>query len=505
MENNKRDWFARFHPKRLSIKWKVFVPVAGIVLAAFLTYAYYGYKTLQDQFITQSGRSAQILATVIAQRVYPALIARNPSSARQVLSEISTLPSLQQVALLTPQGKPWVRVYRTSSSAPSPPFLPTLLDLARRQKGPAGRMGENWIYHSVQAVHNSEGDLVGFIQIDFSSVDTYRQLTRNSQQFGVITGVTLVLLALALIIVLHVLVSRPLAELMTAMKQVEQGDLTARAEIRSGDELEQLGQNFNRMVQEIEQKNRQLVQSEKLASIGLLAAGVAHEINNPIATISVSAERLLETETSEERRRFLQIILKESERIGQIINKLLGFERGGRVAFSPCHLERILQQSLEDFASIAEQNRVQVETDFQIEGAVLNGQCDQLRQAFGNIIDNALKAMPQGGQLRIRAYREDQEVVIEFMDTGPGIPQEYLDRIFDPFFTTREVGEGFGLGLAVCYEVVKRHGGNISVQSDAGGTTFTLRLPLLGENQEKEDALRKRVPYLTRGRRPKPS
>lgn len=299
---------------------------------------------------------------------------------------------------------------------------------------------------------------------------------------------TVVLLVAALLIVLYVVVSRPVEELSAAMRRVEEGDLDTRAHIRSGDELERLAEAFNHMLEELQAKNRQLVeagqqllQSEKLASIGLLASGVAHEINNPVATISVSAESLLETEPQPERRRFLQAILEESERIGGIVRQLLHFDRGGHVHFADCDLAAVVDQALEEARWEAERSGVEVRRHGSLSGVVVLGQCDQLRRAFGNIIDNAIRAMPEGGRLDVGAEARDSHVSLWFRDTGGGIPPENLDRIFDPFFSTREVGEGFGLGLSVTYEIVRRHGGEISVESGRGGTTFTVKLRVRGE------------------------
>jgi two-component system, NtrC family, sensor kinase len=247
------------------------------------------------------------------------------------------------------------------------------------------------------------------------------------------------------------------------------------------------------MVEEISTKSDQLVEagqqllrSEKLASIGLLAAGVAHEINNPVATISMSAEGLYETETSPERKRFLRAIMEESERIGSIVRNLLGFERGGYSAYTPVSLTHILNEAVEDLRWEAERANVQMSLTTRLPYDTIMGQEDQIRQACVNIMDNALRAMADGGRLEIEAEEYEGFALIHFRDTGPGIPEEHQKRIFDPFFTTREVGEGFGLGLAACYEIVKRHDGDITVQSGPDGATFTIELPLMEEEKREK-------------------
>jgi two-component system NtrC family sensor kinase len=328
----------------------------------------------------------------------------------------------------------------------------------------------------------------GYAYFSLATIPFSSSLVRT--QLLASAGITLAMLVGALIIVIYVLVNRPVTELASAMRRVEDGDLSARAVIRSGDELEELAETFNHMLDELQVKNRQLVeagrqllQSEKLASIGLLASGVAHEINNPVATISVSAESLLETEDQPDRRRFLQAILEESDRISGIVRKLLDFDRGGHARFSECDLSEVVGQAMDDVRREAERSQVRLGTDLELRGAKLLGQPDQLRQALGNILDNAIRSMAEGGDLRVTGRVAGLEAILRFSDTGSGISEEDLAHIFDPFFSTREVGEGFGLGLSVTYEVVRRHHGGISVDSGPQGTTFSVTLPLVAPGE----------------------
>jgi signal transduction histidine kinase len=473
----------------------VFVPVAGIVLAAFLGYAYLGLHAAENQLLEKTGRSASVLATMIERAIRPWANQEDDLTLRRLLADLEGLPDLEGLRVLYPDG-------RVRAGLPTPPDRDiaarhSLMRRAMRSPtGTAGYLGKNWSYHVVRVIRRSDRTSplqpVGFLEIDLSMEDTRDRIVAGRSQLSVITLATLIVLAGAIMIVIHVLVSAPLAVLTRAMSRIEAGDLSARAEIRSGDELERLGHSFNRMAGEIEAKNaqlteagEQLLRSEKLASIGLLAAGVAHEINNPVATISMSAEGLMEAETVPERKKFLRAIMEESERIGAIVRNLLGFEKGGHAAYAPCSLTDIIQEAEEDLRREAERVNVAVTTDLRLSEDTLLGQEDQLRQAFVNIMDNALRAMETtpGGQLHVCAEGEDHTARVHFRDTGPGIPKEHQPHLFDPFFTTREVGEGFGLGLAVCYEIVKRHGGDITVQSDSGGTTFTIELPLLHDGR----------------------
>ncbi len=241
--------------------------------------------------------------------------------------------------------------------------------------------------------------------------------------------------------------------------------------------------------------NRAVARTEKLAAVGRLAAGVVHEINNPLATISACAEAL-ESRVDEgvygagadveDLREYLQLIRGEAFRCKQITNGLLDFSRARAAERAP----GILSDVVESAARLrAHQKRgVATEVDAELsEGLPLvSGDVGQLQQAVIILAENAVDAMPDGGTLTLRTSREEGEedeggsVVVEVSDTGHGIPPEIRERIFDPFFTTKEVGRGTGLGLAVCYGIVTEHGGRISVDSAVGrGTVFRISLPAL--------------------------
>jgi signal transduction histidine kinase len=497
----------RFNPTRLSIKWKVFVPVAGTVIAAFLVYSFVGLRAAETQLLEKTDRSATALAEMAERVLRPSLLKGDDATVRRLLSDLKGMPDVADLRIVRPDGSLW----SDGATGKNAPRL-EIQDLRRRalrsRSGVAGDMTLDWIYHVVRVVRRTdrriESPPIGYLEMDLEMADTRERILNSRMQLAFIGIITLFVLAAALMIPIKVLVSEPLDELTDAMERVESGDLKARADIRSGDELERLGGSFNRMIEEIDHKNKQLTEagqqilrSEKLASIGLLAAGVAHEINNPVATISMSAEGLLETEPVAERQRFLRVIIEESERIGAIVRNLLGFEKGGHTAYEERSLTQIVQEAEKDLRREAERANVAVTTDLHLSRDRIMGQSDQLRQAFLNIMDNALRAMDDGGRLDITGEATDDRATIRFRDTGPGISQEHQERIFDPFFTTREVGEGFGLGLAVCYDIIKRHNGDISVQSGPEGTTFTIELPLIeeekrGENQPESAAGRRR-------------
>jgi two-component system NtrC family sensor kinase len=239
--------------------------------------------------------------------------------------------------------------------------------------------------------------------------------------------------------------------------------------------------------------NRAVARTEKLAAVGRLAAGVVHEINNPLATIAACAEalesRVVEgvygaSAEVEDLREYLQLIRSETFRCKSITNGLLDFSRARAGEHAPVNVAEVVESAARLLAHQKRGAAVKIEVDIESRLPLVSADEGQLQQAVIILAENAIDAMPEGGTLHLRARRGEADedgratVAVEVSDTGHGIPEENLAKIFEPFFTTKEVGRGTGLGLAVCYGIVTEHGGRITVESGAGkGTTFTLTLP----------------------------
>jgi two-component system, NtrC family, sensor kinase len=235
--------------------------------------------------------------------------------------------------------------------------------------------------------------------------------------------------------------------------------------------------------------NRAVARAEKLAAIGRLAAGVVHEINNPLATISACAEALEsrvkegafnDSAALDDLREYLGLIRSEAFRCKTITNGLLDFSHTRAAGHAPLDVADVISSATR---LVSHQQRGEG-IEFRIESAEnlprVSGDAGQLQQAIIALATNAVDAMPDGGQLRITSATDGNRVFVEVSDTGAGIPPENVPKIFEPFYTTKEVGEGTGLGLAVCYGILTEHGGTLDVQSTVGvGTTFTIALPAI--------------------------
>ena len=223
----------------------------------------------------------------------------------------------------------------------------------------------------------------------------------------------------------------------------------------------------------------QMVQTEKLTSLGLLAAGVAHEVNTPLAVISNYIQMLAkQLEAGDPRQQLIEKVVKQTFRASEIVNNLLNFSRTGAAEFTEVHLNSVVEEALSLIAHPFRTAHVQVTRNLQQELPPVLGSTNKLQQVFLNLFMNARDAMPSGGMVEVRTASHNGSVEIEITDTGLGISGEHLNRIFDPFFTTKSYGRGTGLGLSVSYGIIKEHAGKIDVRSTEGkGTSFRLEFP----------------------------
>jgi signal transduction histidine kinase/CheY-like chemotaxis protein len=243
---------------------------------------------------------------------------------------------------------------------------------------------------------------------------------------------------------------------------------------------EELERKVEERTEELRAAQEQLLQSEKLASIGQLAAGVAHEINNPMGVILGFAQGILKTLPKDDSlKKPLSTIEKESLRCKRIIQNLLDFARHSEPTPHLTNINELINTSCELVEHQISLQNVKLVKNYDPALPPIMADPNQLQQVFINIMLNAYQAMPDGGTLHITTKQVGSELQVIFTDTGVGIPPENVQNIFDPFFTTKEVGEGTGLGLSVSYGIVKAHGGDIEVESQVDkGTTFVIKLPL---------------------------
>jgi PAS domain S-box-containing protein len=236
------------------------------------------------------------------------------------------------------------------------------------------------------------------------------------------------------------------------------------------------------MEMELEETRLQLLQAEKMASLGKLAAGVAHQLNNPLGGVILFTKLVMEDYNLEKKaREDLKRVLKDAERCRDTVKELLEFSRQTHYLIKPCDINQAISRTLFLLENQSLFQNIDVKKDLAASLSPAQADVQQLNHLFMNIILNAAEAMDGRGELTVRTHAlpNSQRIGIEISDTGPGIPQEILPQIFEPFFTTKEEGKGTGLGLSLAYGIVENHGGSIRAKSQTGrGTKFTIELPV---------------------------
>lgn len=294
----------------------------------------------------------------------------------------------------------------------------------------------------------------------------------------------LVVLLVFVIVLIVEKVIRPLARITRESEAVAQGGfqrITPYGE--SGNEINSLINSLNRMMAELEKRQEQLIQSRKIASIGTLTAGIAHEINNPVNNISLILESLIEDGedmTAGERKATYEEALEQADRTSEIVKNLLEFSRVSKPVLGAVDIVSIVDKTANLLNNEMNLHKVKFVREIQEAQPDIYFDKGGLQQVLLNLFLNSIHAMSGGGELRVVVGTSEMknESRIDVIDNGPGIPPENIDQIFDPFFTTKKEGIGTGLGLSVSYNIIKKNGGHMKVESKPGhGTCFTLYLP----------------------------
>jgi signal transduction histidine kinase len=371
-----------------------------------------------------------------------------------------------------------------------------------------------------------------FVMVEFPDTVFLNQSTQFLWRMASI-GLILLLLGMLSAFLISESITRPLRSLTESAAAISGGDYSHSVPIRQKDELGILAESFNDMVvkvrlsqSELEQKvqertsqleqankeleafshltsqdlraksdelaamTQQLWQASKLATMGELAASIAHELNNPLATVALHVESLVnQLAEDDDKRRSLEVILQESERMATLVNDLLQFSRRSYRQLSTVDIREEIVNTIEFIRYYLRNRKIEVVQEFDAELPTVQADRQQLRQMFLNLMTNASDAMPEGGRLTIRVaastLNNSEAVKVEFIDTGEGLSQEQAARVWEPFFTTKPAGKGTGLGLAICRRLTEEHSGKITFVSEVGkGTTVSIVMPATANGEE---------------------
>lgn len=512
-----------------SIGTKISVLTSVLVILLTGTYTYFVVQTQRKQLIEEVIRGVNLLSDTIKLSTRQDMLLYAPDRLHHLVDTVGSQPSIEKIRIFNSYGE---IIYSSDKSemhrlvdkkaeqctachaAEKPLERLSTPERTRIFMAPGGYrvLGSiNPIYNEPDCsnaschVHPPEQKVLGVLDIDvsLSSVDEHIV----SAELKLLLMSLAILLALSFVVnhLINRFLKRPVRDLIEGTHRVAQGDLDFQIAIRSDDELGVFARYFNLMTQDlkrakdsitewgnrleqlVEERTRdlqsaqqQVVRSAKLASLGKLAAGVAHEINNPLTGVLTFSQLLMEQfppESSEHQD--LKVIHRETLRCRKIVRGLLEFSRQTAPEKRLVDVVVLLEEVLNMVANQESFQNIQIIRKLDDSLPPLLADQDQLKQVFLNVVVNAAEAMSgEGGSLTIHAeWQPDQSrVAVSFLDTGPGIDRENLDKLFDPFFTTKEMGTG--LGLAVSYGIVKAHRGGIDVRNQpGGGCGVTITLP----------------------------
>jgi two-component system, NtrC family, sensor kinase len=455
-------------------------------------YTYWSTTRSTRTYIDDLKRETRATSRALGPAFENDLGAREWDQIDRVLQRMSAEGTLG--ALFSPEGKP---MYAATGFPPGLAPSADKFDLSASRgfvEYEAAVNGRRW-FCRLSPLKQPDQVIIGHLLVaqDWSDIrEDLRARTLGSMAAAI---VVVILIAAIIPLAIRRYISNPLRELSRRVTRLSSGDELSRG--ISGDEVKLLSEEFHRLDQQLTKAGadlmerhrreleleRRLQHADRLATIGTLASGLAHEIGTPMGVIRARAEYLLHSELGAwKQQEGLEIIIKQIDRISRIVRMLLDYARNRESIRAVCDLRAIVQHALSLVETEVARRNIQLIAELGDQPLTVQCDADQLQQVFVNLAINALDAMAAtGGMLRVLAESgagEDRSARITFEDTGPGIAAVDRSRVFDPFFTTKEPGKGTGMGLAVSQSIMRDHGGEISFESASDGTRFFVTMPV---------------------------
>ena len=486
----------------MSLRLKMILGIGAILILITAEYAFVARKAQSDLQWAVATREAELIASVADRAVSIAMENGKSDDVQALFERMASSPVSTELRIVDLEGK----VLRSSLPGEigrtlAPHERPTISHASVPIQDPAARTAGIFLpirnAPSCSRCHPVGQPILGLLSVRLP-LSTSEPRSSDQLRFIVTSGMAGLAAAGVLITLLFTfLVGRRIDALSVSMRVVQAGDLTVRVPDASPDELGRLTRGFNMMVARLaEEKQRredqhaeQIRRAEQVAALGKMAAvgritsGIAHEINNPLNNISLTAEVLLEdlpNMACSERLDMVRDILVQSDRAREVVHHLLEFSRTSKSnTMEPVDLVALVESSITLVKNQFRLGGIVYHYDHPEQAVLVNGNPNHLQQVLVNLMLNAVQAMPPEGRLDLTVQLAGKEAIIMVRDTGAGMAPETQAHIFDPFFTTKN--EGTGLGLSLSYAIVKDHRGEIEVESEQGkGTTFRIRLPRLG-------------------------
>lgn len=521
-----------------SLGVRLMVPLFLTVGAVLVVYALLGFRSTRERFLALTRAEVQRTSSLIQRATHDGMLLNHLEEVQHTIERLAEAPDLASIRVYDKAGNVVISAHKEelgsqinlesepclSCHSAGAPLSPARLERIRL---PAPGTGAEVLRHltvidnepSCAAVdcHASpeEQKVLGVLDVEMSMAPLEAALASARRQLAWTTVVLVLIGSAVAAVFIRRLVHRPVASLYAGTQRIARGDLQTRIDVRGRHELGRLAEAFNRMAhdllkaqeelrewsrklevkvhektEELQRAQRQVLHMEKMASLGKLSATVAHELNNPLAGV-LNYARLVERELKDqempavrqkELQRYLGLIQKECSRCGDIVRNLLLFARRRGAQMTSVDLNEVVDHSLMLVQHHLELQGVELTTQPLAGDSRILADPGQLQQGLVALLVNAIEAMgdkdlPQR-RLTVALSGDSQEVQIRISDTGVGIPAALLPRVFEPFFSTKHEESGVGLGLAVVYGIVQRHGGDIRAESEPGhGTTFQVVLP----------------------------
>ncbi len=499
-----------------------------VIIAVFVTeglFLYLNIRSLSRQILQKTEEEAINLSETIRLSIRYAMIKDRRDEYQRIIDDVAKRKGIVEVRIFNKQGMITVSSDRSK--------VGTIVDKKAEACYGCHREDEAKVLlpsdSKTRIYHTEKQSLLGLINPIYNESSCYPCHPKSLNVLGVldttisledfekerkqiynrmiISGViSVIIISFLLSLLLTKFVNRPIEKLLLATREAARGNLDTKVEIRSHDELGELAQSFNHMIselkrsrnaieewtqtleqkvnertKELQQIQDQLIRAGKMAALGELAAGVAHEINNPLTgVLTFSSLMLKKVDENHPWKKDLENIVQQTTRCRNIVRGLLDFARQRKPDKKEWDVHSLIERTLALLENQAPFQNIQIIKEFKQNMPMILVDPDQIQQVFMNILINAADAMSKnGGTITIKTDLKDGIAEISFTDTGCGMTKEQLSKLFTPFFTTKEPGKGTGLGLAISYSIIQNHNGDIEVESEPGkGSTFRIKLPV---------------------------
>lgn len=485
--------------KKWQLRHKIILHIAviGVLTAVLLTSLY--IRTQRDIIQTMSRQKSELLGSMIERSIFVAMKEGSPEKVQSTLQDIVLSNDIKNIRIINPQGK----ILRSSekdeigNSVEDYTLNNVNNFLSKRNQSnvifirpkstiQGFRIIEN--RSECFSCHPPSEKINGILEVNIDYAPATSLLKKNQLKGVFIALVSLAILTFVIIRLFEKLINRPISQLKDKMKKVQGGDLNIRISSLKMDEIGSLGESFNIMVKKLNEANhkieklfnKQMEKAEHLASIGELAAGLAHEIRNPIAGMKGALEIINQkTDISDPKKEIFTEMLLQIEKINNVIQDLLSYAKPKEMSVSLINPNECIQNAIK----LARPQMNNKEIHFHFKGSEninhAHIDSDKIQEVMLNLMLNSISAIEKKGNISIELRkRNKQELEIKLSDDGAGIKKEHLPQIFNPFFTTKS--RGTGLGLSICKKIIDAHNGSIDVKSEERkGTLFTIQLPVL--------------------------